>query len=131
VAVIDMRFDQLALKAGEAAQLLRAIANERRLLVLCHLISERELSAGQLVDRVGISQSALSQHLAKLRQEDLIDFRREAQTLYYRVSNDRAARVVELLRDVFCPELAEPPHADKKVRAVRTTRSPKGNHHER
>lgn len=92
-------------KAGVAAELLRALANEHRLLILCHLISEGELSAGAIVERVGLSQSALSQHLAKLREEGLVTFRRESQTLFYRVSDQRAGQLLELLRDIFCPEL--------------------------
>ncbi len=105
---------QLAGKARQAAALLKALSNEHRLLVLCHLVSEGELTAGSLVERVGLSQSALSQHLARLRQERLVAFRREAQTLFYSVADPKAGQILELLRDLFCPELtpaqrAEPP----------------------
>ena len=92
-------------KAGEAASLLRALSNEQRLLILCHLVSEGELSVGAIVERVGLSQSALSQHLARLRQEGLVAFRRESQTLFYRLADPRAEQLLELLRDLFCPEL--------------------------
>ncbi|MGZ8337568.1 MAG: ArsR/SmtB family transcription factor [Allosphingosinicella sp.] len=95
----------LAAKAAEATALLKALANEHRLLILCHLIADGEIAAGDLVRRVGLSQSALSQHLAKLRAEGLIAFRRDSQTLYYRVADPRAAQLVALLRDIFCPEL--------------------------
>lgn len=91
--------------ASEAAALLRTMSNEHRLLILCHLVAEGELPAGTIVERVGLSQSALSQHLAKLRAEGLIAFRRESQSLYYRVTDPRAGQVLELLRDIFCPEL--------------------------
>ena len=96
----------LAKKAAEAAALLKALANEQRLLILCHLVSDRELSVGALGERLDLSQSALSQHLARLRDEGLVTFRREAQTLYYRVADPKAEQLLELLRDLFCPELA-------------------------
>ena len=100
--------DRLETKAAEAAALLRALSNEHRLLILCHLIAEGELSVGAIVERVGLSQSALSQHLAKLRDEGLVSYRRESQTLHYRVADPRAGQVLELLRDIFCPELGTP-----------------------
>jgi DNA-binding transcriptional ArsR family regulator len=93
----------MAASAGEAAALLRALSNEQRLLILCHLIAEEEMSVGELVSAIGLSQSALSQHLARLRDEGLVGFRREAQTLFYRVCDDRAASVLALLHDMFCP----------------------------
>ena len=96
---------EIAAKAGEAAALMKALSNEHRLLILCHLIAAGELAVGELVERIGLSQSALSQHLAKLRDEGLVGYRREAQTLFYRVSDPRAGQVLALLRDIFCPEL--------------------------
>jgi DNA-binding transcriptional ArsR family regulator len=100
-----MAIDALAGKAAEAAILMKALSNEHRLLILCHLIAEGELSVGSLVDRVGLSQSALSQHLAKLRDQGLVAFRRDSQTLHYRVADPKAGQVLGLLRDLFCPEL--------------------------
>lgn len=97
----------LTAKAGKAAALMKALSNEHRLLILCHLIVENELSVGALAERIGLSQSALSQHLARLRDEGLVSFRREAQTLFYCVSDPAAARVLALLRDIFCPEPAD------------------------
>ena len=95
-------------KAGAAAALLKALSNEHRLLILCHLVAADELTVGALVERVGLSQSALSQHLARLRDQGLVSFRRESQTLYYRVSDPRAGQVLAVLRDIFCPELGGP-----------------------
>lgn len=95
----------LEARAGEAAQLLRLLANEKRLLILCHLIARGEMSVGALVGAVGLSQSALSQHLAKLRDDGLVAFRRQSQTIFYRVADPKAARVIELLKDLFCPDL--------------------------
>ena len=99
--------DRFAPRAEEAAALMRALANGPRLLILCHLITAGEMSVGALAEKVGLSQSALSQHLARLRGQGVVAYRREAQTLFYRVADDKAARLLELLRDLFCPELLE------------------------
>ncbi len=97
--------DKLFLQEGasKAAALLRAIGNEHRLLVLCLLIETGEMSVNALNDRVALSQSALSQHLAKMRREGLVAFRREAQTLYYRIDNPAVAKVVAALKEIYCP----------------------------
>jgi ArsR family transcriptional regulator len=87
--------------ATAAAALLRAISHEARLLVLCELTSG-ERSAGELVERSGLSQSALSQHLAKLREEGLVATRREAQVIHYRIADQRAQRVLRVLHDIYC-----------------------------
>lgn len=63
------------------------------------------MSVGDLVQRVGLSQSALSQHLAKLREEGLVSTRKEAQAVFYRVCDPKAARLLALLLELFCPEL--------------------------
>lgn len=97
--------DRFGQQAGAAVALLKAMANEARLLVLCHLAESGELSVGALLDRVALSQSALSQHLAKLREEGLVTTRKDAQTVYYRVCDPKAAQLLALLHDLFCPEL--------------------------
>jgi DNA-binding transcriptional ArsR family regulator len=99
----DDRIAGLERKASEAAQLLKLLANENRLLILCRLAQVRELSVNDLVAAVGISQSALSQHLAKMRAEGLLATRREAQTIYYRIANANAKRMLTLLKDIYCP----------------------------
>jgi ArsR family transcriptional regulator len=78
------RIDPRALeaKAGQVADLLSALANDRRLLILCKLVETGEATVGALADDVGLSQSALSQHLARMREEGIVTFRREAQTLW-------------------------------------------------
>lgn len=96
---------ELEAKAGEAARMLALLANERRLLVLCHLMARGEMSVSMLAEAVGLSQSALSQHLARLRQDGLVDFRREAQVLRYRVVDPRAAELLATLKRIFCPAL--------------------------
>lgn len=90
-------------KAAEAAQLLRLLANENRLLLLCHLVAEGEMTVGALAEAVGLSQPALSQHLAMLRENGLMATRREAQAVFYRLADPKAARVLALLRDLYCP----------------------------
>jgi ArsR family transcriptional regulator len=94
---------RMASGAADAAGLMKALSNEHRLLILCHLIDAAEMPVGDLVAILGLSQSALSQHLAKLREQQLVTFRREGQTLFYRVCDARAACVLELLQEVFCP----------------------------
>jgi ArsR family transcriptional regulator, virulence genes transcriptional regulator len=101
----DQSLFKLTEKAGQAAGLLKSLSNEKRLLILCHLIPAGEMSVGALVEAVGLSQSALSQHLARLRGGGLVTFRRDAQTLYYRIANPDAGRVISVLRDIYCPEL--------------------------
>lgn len=88
--------------AGRAATLLRLLGNERRLMVLCQL-AEGELSVSELQSRVGLSQSALSQHLALLREEGIVATRRESQTIFYRIVDHAAMRVIETLAELFCP----------------------------
>lgn len=92
-------------EAGRAAGLLRTLSNEQRLLILCHLAEEGELSVGQLFDRLDLSQSALSQHLARLREEGIVTTRKQAQTIFYSVQDSNARQVLALLHDLYCPEL--------------------------
>jgi DNA-binding transcriptional ArsR family regulator len=82
--------------------MLRALANERRLMILCLLIAEEELSAGELAEGVDLSQSATSQHLAKMREEGLITFRRESQTIHYRIANLDVKRLIATLKVIYC-----------------------------
>ncbi|MFJ5365042.1 ArsR/SmtB family transcription factor [Pectobacterium punjabense] len=89
--------------AVKAAALLRAIGNENRLLVLCLLIEHGEMSVGALLEHIPLSQSALSQHLAKMREEGLISYRRESQTLYYHIENHDVEKIVATLKGIFCP----------------------------
>jgi DNA-binding transcriptional ArsR family regulator len=97
--------NQFGRHAADAVGLLKALASEPRLLVLCHLAEAGEMSAGDLTEQVGLSQSALSQHLAKLREEGLVATRKEAQTVFYRVCDPKAEQLLSLLHDLFCPEL--------------------------
>lgn len=87
--------------AHEATRLLKALANDRRLLVLC-LLSQGERSVGELNEQLAISQSALSQHLAVLRDDGLVRTRREAQTIYYALVDGPAQRIIATLYDIYC-----------------------------
>jgi len=92
----------LELSAAAAARLLRALANERRLLILCQLGSG-EQSVGALQAHLGLSQSALSQHLALLREDGIVATRREGQTIFYRIAQANAAKLIAALSEIFCP----------------------------
>jgi DNA-binding transcriptional ArsR family regulator len=92
--------DKLEPRAAEAAQLLKLLANEQRLTVLCRL-SGGEMSVSELGKHVNLAQSALSQHLAKMRAEGLVATRREAQTIYYRLADPIAERLIGVLCDVY------------------------------
>ena len=86
--------------ARPASALLRALGNERRLMIVCHLASG-ERSVGELQRLIGLSQSALSQHLARLRRQRLVRTRRESQTIYYSLDGGEAAAVIEVLERLY------------------------------
>ena len=92
----------LEAKAGQVADLLSALANDRRLLILCKLVETGEATVGALADDVGLSQSALSQHLARMREEGIVTFRREAQTLWYRIADPRVETLLATLHRLYC-----------------------------
>lgn len=93
----------LAPKAAEAESFLKAFANRHRLMVLCEL-HKGELSVTRLQETVGLSQSSLSQHLARLREDRLVKTRRESQTIYYSLANENVSRVIGLLYELFCAQ---------------------------
>ena len=94
---------ELSKNAEEVSLLLKQLANKSRLMILCCL-SDQELSVGQLNDQIDLSQSALSQHLAKLRDNHLVATRRESQTIYYRVENPKLKNLLKALHDNFCDQ---------------------------
>ncbi|MFN2260226.1 MAG: ArsR/SmtB family transcription factor [Parasphingopyxis sp.] len=96
------QIDRLQESAGKAARLLRMLGNEHRLLVLC-LLADGEMHVGALQQEVSLSQSALSQHLAKLREDGLVSTRREGQTIHYRIADPAVVRLIETLADIYCP----------------------------
>ncbi|MBY0254660.1 MAG: metalloregulator ArsR/SmtB family transcription factor [Methylobacterium organophilum] len=101
----ETTLDAFAEQAAEAVRLLRLLGNEHRLMIACLLIVHGELSVGQLVAELRLSQSALSQHLARMREDGVLTFRREAQTLYYSVKDPNAVAVIGLLKQLYCKDL--------------------------
>lgn len=96
-----MNIQEMEDNADQAAALLASMANSRRLMVLCHLVSG-ECSVGVLAQRVGLSQSALSQHLARMRAQGFVDARRDGQTVYYRLASQKVRALLETLHGLYC-----------------------------
>ncbi len=99
---LEMSIAELKVHAGQATRLLKALANESRLMILCNLAGG-ELTVGQLNSHVDLSQSALSQHLALLRRDGLVQTRRQAQTIFYSLVEGPAQQVIGVLHDIYCP----------------------------
>ena len=97
----DVELEQMRRSAGAAADLLKVLANRNRLLILCHL-AEGEASVSELNGKLELSQSALSQYLAVLREQRLVSTRRESQTIYYSLVESDAIAVIRALHDVYC-----------------------------
>lgn len=93
---------ELEERASEVAGALRALGNDRRLMILCKLVQAGEMNVTALADAIGISQSALSQHLARMRAEGLLATRRDSQTIWYRVADARTEQLISALHGVFC-----------------------------
>ena len=98
-AEIDPR--RMADAAGKACELMKTLGHKDRLMVLCHL-STGEKSVGELAALLHIPQSPLSQHLARMRKESLVKTRRNAQSIYYSIASDEAARIVALMHELYC-----------------------------
>ena len=99
------RLGQMASHSEEAARLLRALANPQRLRILCLLVGQ-ELTVGRINENLpDLSQSALSQHLAKLRAEGLVATRKQSQTVYYRIAQPEVLTLLGVLHDLYCPTL--------------------------
>jgi DNA-binding transcriptional ArsR family regulator len=98
---MDISLEEMSARSAEAESFLKLLANQKRLMILC-VLSEGELSVGELNKRVPLSQSALSQHLAKLRAVGFVATRREAQAIYYRLSDARVEKIIQNLYQVFC-----------------------------
>jgi len=99
-------FEALEDKLEHAVHLLKALSNERRLLIVCSLCNQ-ERSVGELEKIVELSQSALSQHLARLRKDGVVKTRRSAQTIYYSMKDESAKILLDCLMRIYCPESCE------------------------
>ncbi len=102
-------------QAAEAVAVLKSISHEGRLLVLCYLSEAGEISVGELVNLIGLSQSALSQHLAKLRAEGLVATRKSAQTVYYRIAEPRVLTLLATLHELYCPALGRSETSETQI----------------
>jgi len=98
-----MDLDKMQQSAKEATDLLKLLGHPDRLMVLCQL-KAGEQSVGELSKSLGIKQSPLSQHLARMRHEGVVESRREAQTVYYSISGEKVTKVVGTLYDLYCAE---------------------------
>jgi len=103
VAKALLETSDLEARAGDAARLLKLLSNERRLLILCRLLANHEVSVGELGYEAGIGQSSLSQHLAKMRAGGMVTTRRAAQTIYYRIADHNIGALVRVLKDLYYP----------------------------
>jgi len=97
----DFDLTQMAHSATKASALMKTLGHRDRLMILCHLAGG-EKSVGQIAKLLEIPQSPLSQHLSRMRKEGLVETRREAQTIYYSLKSGEAARIVEVLYELFC-----------------------------
>lgn len=95
-----LNFDAMHGNADRAARLLKLLSNPQRLRILC-LLADGEHSVGELNERIGLSQPALSQHLSKLRDNGLVKTRRESQTIYYRLDSEPVRRLIASLRNIY------------------------------
>ena len=121
-----MNLDELQIKADAAERLLKAMASQPRLMILCELLKgERTVTA--LQQAVGLSMSAISQHLARLRADELVATRRESQTIHYTIASQPAKAVIETLYELYCspaksgnpcqvPEKSAPDHRQSGYR---------------
>ena len=99
--MIKMEIEKMEANADQATRLLTAMANSKRLLILCNLL-EHEMNVTELGEKVGLGPSPLSQHLSKLRDEGLVATRREGVSIFYRISNSDAARILGVLHEIYC-----------------------------
>jgi DNA-binding transcriptional ArsR family regulator len=96
-----MNVNEMAEHAADAAGLMKALGNESRLMILC-MLADRERSVGELNETIPLSQSALSQQLARLRQQGIVSTRRESQTIFYSLSDGPAEKIIHLLHETYC-----------------------------
>ena len=98
-----MNLQALALKAAEAETFLKSVANRHRLMILCEL-HRGECAVGELHQRIGLSQSSLSQHLARLRIDGLVATRRQSQTIFYSLASHHVTELIGLMHELYCKE---------------------------
>lgn len=102
--MLDSDIRALEARAGDVAGALKALGNDKRLMILCKLVQAGEMNVTNLAGAVGLSQSALSQHLARMRAEDLVATRRDSQTIWYRISDKRTESLIAALYEIYCAD---------------------------
>lgn len=98
---MELELEEMEAAADRASKLMKTLGHRDRLMILCQL-AEEEKSVGEMADLLGIRQSPLSQHLARMRSEGLVKTRRESQTIYYSLANNDVTKVIEVLYDIYC-----------------------------
>ncbi len=98
-----MDLEVMRANAAQASALLKSLANPSRLMVLCALVN-REHTVGELEEITGLSQSAISQHMARLRDEKIVATRREAQWIYYSLADEAVKAILGTMHELYCPE---------------------------
>ncbi len=101
-----MAMEDMGANAGKACALLKSMANQSRLMILCQL-AEREMSVGELLESIPLSQSALSQHLSMLRRENIVSTRRIAQSIMYSLESEDARVLINALYELYCKDTDE------------------------
>lgn len=111
---------RMAEAAGDATELLKTLANPHRLMIVCHLI-DGEHSVGELAEALELRDSTVSQHLAVLRRERVVETRRDGQTIWYALASKRARAVLETLYRFYCAPRRQPaPRKQRKARSAMT-----------
>ncbi len=100
--LVDQSLAGFEASASRAAAMLKALANEKRLMILCKLLEHGEMGVTALGADVGLSQSALSQHLARMREEGLVGARRDGQAIFYSVIDHDVLRILSVLKSIYC-----------------------------
>jgi DNA-binding transcriptional ArsR family regulator len=99
-----LQMEDMLKQSSHAAVFLKALSNENRLMILCYLL-DREFSVTELNEKLPLSQSALSQHLAVLRKDGLVKTRRDSQTIFYSLGDAKVKTLIQTLHTLFCPTL--------------------------
>ncbi len=102
----EMDLELMQSNAARAADLMKLLSHPHRLMILCEL-NQGESSVGELAEKIGINQSPLSQHLARMRHEGVVEARREAQTVYYSLAGEEVRQVISLLYSLYCAPVAQ------------------------
>ncbi len=100
---MDTLADKMAAQAVNVAGILKSVANPERLMILC-ILSQNKMTVGELEEKVNLSQSALSQHLAKLRNAEMVGTERQGKFIYYEIADPKIMKLFETLHDLYCPK---------------------------